>query len=697
MSPRPPPKISLKYEWKRELGSEHAQQSEVGQLSWSFQSNQPILNLTRERTGRPVVTHDVINVSDSPPKLFAHESETFNVGDETHYERTVRPVIDHDVSHESIMVKEADMDFRIPGLPHSVVKHAQSTRVREVIQKIENHPDRHALQQDLRQNQSFNPFSPESKQMIQDVGNIELCELFETEPKTHCFACLSYWNIGIVYCTCGHFFQKETAVHRKFVKFTMDLLQLPEYVIKKWRPHGHRKGEKPWNKEYYLGNQLKKKCKKRQFQGIHDRFLQDQEFRVRMIEHNRDEEVCRRWDALADEDHTHHLTAQEYFHYKNKWWLHSNKQGSNIMPLRHRSDFKQALSTLQRLQQETGEEPHVPPYSYKHKQSELAQSSSSTWWNWQGSWWSSYNSESQGGGELSLEWSGRPVSCSIWQESSIWLQMKLTITEYSLSTSAQVDYKNPEGKNSTFGIAFAWWHRARHQWQRDHQDPEHLPHSAHEHWHVSAQFSCLLVRFLSSWFTHCTWLKFHLCASSHGHPCTQWACLFDLESSTPFYFLIFSFILNLLHFLLHFFHYLEGSSNTAYFAWKEMDSLDDSYLFTLASDASFRRLRETTLNASHMKGGMGSPFMWESRMSTSWRRPSLDPDNGFIGIADDIQFRSSGWIFSTRHVEDDQKLSFMTYPFVVVRRQNPGDDMVTSGDHTRSLLWRKWGRDLSHT
>ena len=78
----------------------------------------------------------------------------------------------------------------------------------------------------------------------------------------------------------------------------------------------------------------------------HDRFLHDQEFRIRMIENHRDEELCRRWDALADEDHTHHLTVQEYFHKKNKWWLHSNKQGCNTMPLRHRSDFKQALSTL---------------------------------------------------------------------------------------------------------------------------------------------------------------------------------------------------------------------------------------------------------------------------------------------------------------------------------------------------------------
>ena len=156
-----------------------------------------------------------------------------------------RPVVDHDnSSHEETMLNEANMDFRIPGLPHSDVKHAQSTSVRELIQKIENHPDRHALQQDLRQNQAYNPFSPESKKMIQEVGNIELFELLETEPKTECIACLSYWNVGIVYCTCGHFLQKETEVNRNFVKYTMDILSLPEYVIKKGRPHGHKYGKK---------------------------------------------------------------------------------------------------------------------------------------------------------------------------------------------------------------------------------------------------------------------------------------------------------------------------------------------------------------------------------------------------------------------------------------------------------------------
>ena len=204
MSPRPPPKISWKHEWKRELGSEHAQRSEVGQLSRSFQSNQPTLNPIRERSGRPDITHDVIDVQDerktsrsqeidvnsfreelgssertgrpvtgkpvhetsviqtrssedrkdpnveqahertrrlvietntenvpaSSQTRSVHESETFNVGVKTLRERTERPVIDHDnLSHEKIMVNEADVDFRIPGLPHSVVKHAQSTSV----------------------------------------------------------------------------------------------------------------------------------------------------------------------------------------------------------------------------------------------------------------------------------------------------------------------------------------------------------------------------------------------------------------------------------------------------------------------------------------------------------------------------------------------------------------------------------------
>ena len=50
MSPRPPPKISLKHDWKRELSSEDAQRPEgqVVQQSRSLQSNQPVPNPGRD-------------------------------------------------------------------------------------------------------------------------------------------------------------------------------------------------------------------------------------------------------------------------------------------------------------------------------------------------------------------------------------------------------------------------------------------------------------------------------------------------------------------------------------------------------------------------------------------------------------------------------------------------------------------------
>ena len=113
--------------------------------------------MAHERTRRLVVDTNTENVPDDCQTRSFHESETFNVGDKTLRERTGRPLVHHDdSSHEQTMLDEVNMDFRIPG-------HAQSTSVRELIQKIENHPDRHTLQQDLRQIQAYNRFGPESK------------------------------------------------------------------------------------------------------------------------------------------------------------------------------------------------------------------------------------------------------------------------------------------------------------------------------------------------------------------------------------------------------------------------------------------------------------------------------------------------------------------------------------------------------
>ena len=66
-------------------------------------------------------------------------------------DRTVKPVVCRDANHERSMLYEVDIDFRRPGLPHSVVLKAGNSRVRELVKKIENHPHRQSLQQELQQ------------------------------------------------------------------------------------------------------------------------------------------------------------------------------------------------------------------------------------------------------------------------------------------------------------------------------------------------------------------------------------------------------------------------------------------------------------------------------------------------------------------------------------------------------------------
>ena len=121
------------------------------------------------------------------------------------------------------------------------------------------------------------------------------------------------------------------------------------------------------NTQYQLAHNLKKRCEKRDYTGFHDRFLRDHVFRKRMIQNNRDEEVCRAWDVLAEQDHTHRMSESEYCQCRQNWWISLNKSGNDTEPVRKRSDVKQALSTLTRLHQETGGQQLGPILHWKYK------------------------------------------------------------------------------------------------------------------------------------------------------------------------------------------------------------------------------------------------------------------------------------------------------------------------------------------
>ena len=204
-SPRPPPKISLRNNWIQELGPEVARQAEGSQPT---QPNpDPIY-----RTGRPVV----------------------------------------------------DIDFRVSGLPHSVVKQAENSRVRELVKKIERHAHRQDLQADLQQGNAYNPFSEKSKKMIRDMGNVELFELWETLPKVQCSEWLLYWTQGIVYCTCVHLL-RENQSSRRIHRWQLDLLSIPSYVIKKARPPDNRHGTTDPQKEHFIAHNFSKEMHQKAF------------------------------------------------------------------------------------------------------------------------------------------------------------------------------------------------------------------------------------------------------------------------------------------------------------------------------------------------------------------------------------------------------------------------------------------------
>ena len=64
-----------------------------------------------------------------------------------------------DTNKFNLAMDDGNIDFNISGVPNAMVKRSQSINVHNLIQQIENHPQREALQNDLQQYRAFNPFS----------------------------------------------------------------------------------------------------------------------------------------------------------------------------------------------------------------------------------------------------------------------------------------------------------------------------------------------------------------------------------------------------------------------------------------------------------------------------------------------------------------------------------------------------------
>ena len=282
LSPRPPPKISLKYDlnWSKgkDQGStvEHRPvwkfvQQSLGETLQSGSSKptqfpKPI----EDRTGQPV-TQEIVGKSQEELSSSDRSGQPDREGEKRvlkNHDRSGQPDREerlHKVQEDchlknrddadkfNLAMDDENIDFNISGIPDATVKRSQSINIHDLMQRIESHLQKEAIQNDLEQ-QSHNPFSDESKVAIMAAGNTELCEIINVEPKLQCKVCLKHCSTGILYCTCGHLMTNDSAENRKYISAVLDTFSIPNFYIRKYRPHGQRYGKAPGRKDYFTAN-----------------------------------------------------------------------------------------------------------------------------------------------------------------------------------------------------------------------------------------------------------------------------------------------------------------------------------------------------------------------------------------------------------------------------------------------------------
>ena len=200
LSPRPPPKISLKHDlnWSKgkDQGStvEHQPvgkfvQQSLGETLQSgsskpTQSPKPI----EDRTGQPVTQEIVgklqeeLSSSDRSGQPDGEEEkrvlQNHDRSGQPDREEEKRVLQNHDRSGKpdreerlhkvqedchlknrddadkfNLSMKDENIDFNISGVPDATVKRSQSINIHDLIQRIESHPQKEAIQNDLEQHQ----------------------------------------------------------------------------------------------------------------------------------------------------------------------------------------------------------------------------------------------------------------------------------------------------------------------------------------------------------------------------------------------------------------------------------------------------------------------------------------------------------------------------------------------------------------
>ena len=160
LSPRPPPKISLKHDLNWTKGNHQS----------STVEHQPVGKLVQQSLG------EALQVGSSKPTQFPKPIEDRTgklVEGSSHKMQEVGYLKNRDDANKfNLSMDDGNIDFNISGVPNAMVKRSQSINVHNLIQQIENHRQREALQNDLQQYRAFNPSAKSQKMRLWLLGTL---------------------------------------------------------------------------------------------------------------------------------------------------------------------------------------------------------------------------------------------------------------------------------------------------------------------------------------------------------------------------------------------------------------------------------------------------------------------------------------------------------------------------------------------
>ena len=195
--------------------------------------------------------------------------------------------------------------------------------------------------------EEINHSSQESKDLILEMGNTEIFEFHETSSKRQCPDCALYWEIGIVYCSCGKCMQ-PTETSRQFNKDRFDMLSIPGYVIKENQFRGVRHGQSLRQTMYHKGRDMLSKAKNTKEWSLNKLFLKGG-IRTQNIAR-----ICLNMDGQKNKSdnttHSHWKTIPMKLREKN-WQIVVNEEGKQGL-MRQRPDFCEAKHTYRQLHKE---------------------------------------------------------------------------------------------------------------------------------------------------------------------------------------------------------------------------------------------------------------------------------------------------------------------------------------------------------